>query len=51
MTRRIAVAILLTVWAILIAAGVGTYLVTRSVLLANLVWVYYRVPEYVDRES
>lgn len=36
MTRRIAVAILLTVWAILIAAGIGTYLVTRSVLLANL---------------
>src|SRR3954469_3166652 len=36
MTRRIAIAILLTVWAILIAAGVSTYLVTRSVLLVNL---------------
>jgi heavy metal sensor kinase len=36
MTRRIAVAILLTVWAILVAAGIATYLVTRSVLLANL---------------
>jgi len=26
------------------------FLVTAAVLLANLVWVYYRVPEYVDRE-
>jgi DHA1 family multidrug resistance protein-like MFS transporter len=25
------------------------FLVTAAVLLANLVWVYYRVPEYVDR--
>jgi hypothetical protein len=25
------------------------FLVTAAVLLVNLVWVYYRVPEYVDR--
>src|SRR4051812_46949091 len=36
MTRRIAIAILLTVWAILIAAGIATYVTTRSVLLSNL---------------
>jgi len=24
--------------------------VTSAVLLANLVWVYYRVPEYVDHD-
>ena len=36
MTRRIAFAILLTVWAILIAGGVLTYFVTRSVLLDDL---------------
>ena len=36
MTRRIATAILLTVWAILIAGGVVAYGVTRSVLLADL---------------
>jgi DHA1 family multidrug resistance protein-like MFS transporter len=27
------------------------FLVTAAVLLANLIWVYYRVPEYVDRED
>ncbi|GEM_PF-1611338 len=36
MTRRIAIAILLTVWAILIVSGVLTYVVTRSLLLNNL---------------
>ncbi len=36
MTRRIAVAILLTVWALLIAGGVVGYGMTRSVLLENL---------------
>jgi len=25
------------------------FLITAAVLLANLLWVYYRVPEYVDR--
>jgi hypothetical protein len=25
------------------------FLVTAAVLLANLIWVYYRVPEYVER--
>jgi MFS transporter, DHA1 family, multidrug resistance protein len=37
-----------------VAAALGlrwVFLVTAAVLLANLVWVYYRVPEYVDRES
>lgn len=33
MTRRIAMAILLTVWAMLIAGGLVAYIVTRSVLL------------------
>jgi signal transduction histidine kinase len=36
MTRRITVAILVTVWAILLAGGVVAYLTTRAVLLANL---------------
>src|SRR3982751_2932674 len=36
MTKRIAISMLLTVWAILIATGVTAYLTTRSVLLANL---------------
>jgi signal transduction histidine kinase len=36
MTRRIAVSILLTVWAILIAVGVSTYLTARTILLADL---------------
>lgn len=36
MTRRITIAILLTVWAILLAGAVGAYFTTRSVLLANL---------------
>ena len=36
MTRRIVAAILLTVWAIVIAGGVTAYFVTRSVLLAEL---------------
>ncbi len=36
MTRQIAAAILLTVWAMLIAGGVVAYFTTRSVLLADL---------------
>lgn len=36
MTRRIAIAILLTVWATLIAAGATAYLTTRAVMLADL---------------
>jgi two-component system heavy metal sensor histidine kinase CusS len=36
MTRRIALAILLTVWAMLIASGAIAYLTTRSVMLADL---------------
>jgi two-component system heavy metal sensor histidine kinase CusS len=36
MTRRIAVAILATVWATLIVFGVGAYLTTRAVLVADL---------------
>src|SRR5689334_23213359 len=36
MTRRIAVTILLTVWAILLAGGVTTYLTIRAVLLKDL---------------
>jgi MFS transporter, DHA1 family, multidrug resistance protein len=35
-----------------IAAAFGlrwVFLVTAAVLLANLIWVYYRVPEYVER--
>ena len=27
------------------------FLMTGAVLLANLLWVYYRVPEYADRDS
>jgi len=34
--RRIAIAILLTTWAALIAVGCGTYLLTRHVLLSDL---------------
>lgn len=36
MARRIAAAILLTVWAILVAGGLAAYGVTRAVLLADL---------------
>src|SRR5947209_14216620 len=36
MTRRIALTILLTVWAALVAAGVVAWLTTRSLLLAEL---------------
>jgi signal transduction histidine kinase len=36
MTRRIAIAILLTVWVILIAGGCAAYLATRAVLIAEL---------------
>jgi signal transduction histidine kinase len=36
MTRRITVAMLVTVWAILLVGAVAAYLTTRSVLLANL---------------
>jgi len=36
MARRIAAAILLTVWAILVAGGFATYWVSRSVLVADL---------------
>lgn len=35
-----------------VAAAFGlrwVFLMTAAVLLANLLWVYYRVPEYVDR--
>jgi MFS transporter, DHA1 family, multidrug resistance protein len=37
-----------------VAAAFGlrwVFLVTGAVLLANLIWVYYRVPEYVDRKD
>ena len=37
-----------------VAAAFGlrwVFLVTSAVLLANLLWVYYRVPEYVDRDG
>jgi len=36
MTRRIALTILFTVWAMLIAGGLTAYLTTRSILLADL---------------
>src|SRR4051812_21920405 len=36
MARRIAAAILLTVWAILVAGGLATYWVTRAVLVGDL---------------
>ena len=36
MARRIAAAILLTVWAILVAGGVAAYWVTRGVLVGDL---------------
>src|SRR3954468_1844379 len=36
MTNRIAMAILMTVWAILLLAGTIAYFVTRSILLASL---------------
>src|SRR5579859_5832001 len=36
MTRRIACAILLTVWAMLIASGVTAYLTTRAVLISDM---------------
>src|SRR5690349_4076200 len=36
MTKRLAISMLCTVWAILIASGVTAYWTTRSVLLANL---------------
>ena len=37
-----------------VAAAFGlrwVFLVTAAVLFVNLVWVYYRVPEYADREG
>jgi MFS transporter, DHA1 family, multidrug resistance protein len=37
-----------------VAAAFGlrwVFLVTAAVLLANLAWVYYRVPEYVDQKD
>jgi len=37
-----------------VAAAFGlrwVFLVTAAVLLANLVWVYFRVPEYADRQT
>jgi MFS transporter, DHA1 family, multidrug resistance protein len=38
--------------AVAAARGVRwVFLVTAAVLLANLLWVYCRVPEYADRES
>jgi DHA1 family multidrug resistance protein-like MFS transporter len=27
------------------------FVITAAVLLVNLIWVYYRVPEYADREE
>jgi signal transduction histidine kinase len=36
MTKRLAISMLLTVWAILIASGITAYVTTRAVLLANL---------------
>ena len=36
MTRRIAIAILFTVWTMLIVGGLIAYFTTRSILLANL---------------
>jgi MFS family permease len=37
-----------------VAAAFGlrwVFLVTAAVLLANWLWVYYRVPEYIDRKD
>jgi DHA1 family multidrug resistance protein-like MFS transporter len=37
-----------------VAAAFGlrwVFLITAAVLLANLLWVYYRVPEYIDRKD
>jgi DHA1 family multidrug resistance protein-like MFS transporter len=37
-----------------VAAAFGlrwVFLVTGAVLLANVLWVYYRVPEYIDRDG
>jgi len=37
-----------------VAAAFGlrwVFLVTAAVLLMNLLWVYYRVPEYADRQD
>jgi len=37
-----------------VAAAFGlrwVFLVTAAVLLANLLWVYYRVPEYAERQN
>jgi MFS transporter, DHA1 family, multidrug resistance protein len=37
-----------------VAAAFGlrwVFLITGAVLLANLVWVYYRVPEYGDSKD
>ena len=37
-----------------VAAAFGlrwVFLVTAAVLLANLLWVYYMVPEYVGRKD
>src|SRR3954454_10404154 len=36
MSRRIAIAILLTVWATLIVGGLGAYFAVRSVMLADM---------------
>src|SRR5690348_11382798 len=36
MTKRLAISMLLTVWAILIAAGVTAYWTTRSVIVSNM---------------
>jgi signal transduction histidine kinase len=55
MTRRIALAILATVWATLIVVGVGAYLTTRAVLVADLdAGIVARAvarPEVVDEEG
>jgi len=37
-----------------VAAAFGlrwVFLITSAVLLANLLWVFYRVPEYVERND
>src|SRR5215467_11307544 len=36
MTKRIAISVLLTVWTIIIVAGVTAYWMTRAILIANL---------------
>ena len=55
MTRRMAMAILLTVWTRLLFAGLGVYVITRSMLLDDLdESIQHRaasVPELTDAEG